>query len=55
MIVLASVTGKGGAETQALMEQLRSVQPEHALLADVEEKSSAFDTAAAKYSAKVAS
>ncbi len=55
MVVLASLTGKGTNETQALTEQLRGVQPDHALLADLDEKSSAFETAAGKYSAKVAS
>jgi hypothetical protein len=39
--------GKGVDETQALAEQLKGVDPNHALLADLE-KSSAFDAAAGK-------
>jgi coatomer protein complex subunit epsilon len=34
---------------------LQKIAPEHDLLADLEEKSSLFDQAATKYSAKVAS
>ena len=54
-IVLSSIIGKSAGETEALIAQLQSLAPEHALLRDVEEKSKLFDTAAGKYSAKVAS
>jgi len=54
MIVLASVAGKGAIEAEALAEQLRGVDPDHAFFADLEEKSNAFDMAAGKYSPKVA-
>ena len=52
-IVLASVMGKRGEVVQTLVESLRGMDEDHALLRDLEEKSQAFDTAAAKYSAKV--
>lgn len=55
MIVLSSVIGKSASEMDALMEQLKGVEPQHPLLLDLEEKSKLFDTAAGKYSAKVAS
>jgi coatomer subunit epsilon len=55
MIMLSSVMGKTASETEPLIEQLKGVDPEHALLMDLEEKSKLFDTAAGKYSAKVAS
>jgi coatomer protein complex subunit epsilon len=35
--------------------RLQETEPSHALLADIQEKSEFFDTAAAKYSAKVSS
>lgn len=35
--------------------QLQQAKPDHALLADIQEKSEFFDTAAAKYAPKVAS
>jgi coatomer protein complex subunit epsilon len=35
--------------------RLQEIEPSHALLADIQEKSEFFDTAAAKYSAKVSS
>lgn len=37
------------------LSRLQQVQPAHALLADIQEKSEFFDTAAAKFSAKVSS
>ena len=55
MIVLSSISGKSASETEALIEQLKSVEPEHALLMDLEEKAKLFDTAASRYGAKVAS
>ena len=54
-IVLSSVMGKSASETEALIEQLKGVEPEHALLTDLEEKSKMFNNAAGKYSAKVTS
>ncbi|KAH8698496.1 putative coatomer subunit epsilon [Talaromyces proteolyticus] len=51
-IVLNVLSGKDATE---LTEKLKTIQPTHALLTDLEEKSSFFDTAAAKYSAKVSS
>lgn len=54
-IVLAALMGKGASETQDLINQLRDMDQDHAFLADLEEKSDAFDMAAGKYSAKVAS
>ncbi|POS74631.1 hypothetical protein DHEL01_v206984 [Diaporthe helianthi] len=42
-----------GKETEELTASLKKVAPEHALLKDLEEKSSLFDTAAAKFTAKV--
>ena len=53
-IVLSAVMGKGTADQEALMEQLKSAHPDHALLQDVREKSDLFDTASSKYTAKVA-
>lgn len=35
--------------------RLRKVQPSHAVLTDIQEKSEFFDTAAAKYSPRVSS
>lgn len=55
MIVLASIMGRTSGDTAALTEQLRNVDSEHAFLQDLEAKSQSFDSAAAKYSAKVAS
>ena len=51
-LVLASITGKNGETVQSLMKTLKSRDPNHALVKDLEEKSSLFDTAAQKYSAK---
>ncbi|KAA8651787.1 putative Coatomer subunit epsilon [Aspergillus tanneri] len=51
-VVLNVLAGK---PTEELESQLQQTQPSHALLADVQEKSALFDTAAAKYSARVAS
>lgn len=53
-IVLASVMGKKFEVVQGLLQQLQEKDQEHALLRDLEEKSQAFDAAAAKYSAKAA-
>jgi coatomer protein complex subunit epsilon len=50
----ASVSG--GCEANVYSSRrLQQVQPDHALLADVEERSAFFDTAAAKYAPRVAS
>ncbi|KAI3398395.1 hypothetical protein diail_9215 [Diaporthe ilicicola] len=49
-LVLQVIIGKDPAELTA---SLKKVAPQHALLADLEDKSSLFDTAAAKFSAKV--
>jgi len=54
-VVLASVLGKKSDEVQGLLEQLRARNENHVLLQDLEEKSQLFDTAAAKYTPKVAS
>lgn len=51
-IVLNAVSGKDVSDHTST---LSSVAPKHPLLLDMEEKSSLFDQAAAKYSAKVAS
>ena len=51
-IVLSVISGKGPGEKEA---ELKSKAPSHPLLLDLQEKSSLFDNAAAKYSAKVAS
>lgn len=51
LLVLTVVTGK---EPTELTASLKAVAPQHPLLVDLEEKGSAFDKAAAKYSAKVA-
>ncbi|KAL2821241.1 coatomer epsilon subunit-domain-containing protein [Aspergillus cavernicola] len=51
-IVLNVLAGK---PTEDLEQRLQEVDPTHALLADIQEKSEFFDTAAAKYSAKVSS
>ncbi|KIW78143.1 hypothetical protein Z517_07976 [Fonsecaea pedrosoi CBS 271.37] len=53
-VVLASVVGKKAEDVQGLLQQLRERDAEHALLRDLEEKSQLFDSAAAKYGAKVA-
>lgn len=53
-VVLASVMGKKPEVVEGLLQQLRDQDSEHALLKDLEEKSQAFDAAAAKYTAKVA-
>ena len=53
-LVLASITGKKDAVPN-LMRSLKEKDSQHALIIDLEEKSSLFDTAAKKYSAKVAS
>ncbi|KAL4900946.1 hypothetical protein BDW74DRAFT_89078 [Aspergillus multicolor] len=51
-IVLNVLAGKPTAD---LEKRLQETEPSHALLADIQEKSDFFDTAAAKYSAKVSS
>ncbi|CEL05566.1 coatomer epsilon subunit-domain-containing protein [Aspergillus pseudodeflectus] len=51
-IVLNVLAGK---PTEDLEKRLQEIEPSHALLADIQEKSEFFDTAAAKYSAKVSS
>ncbi|EED21528.1 Coatomer subunit epsilon, putative [Talaromyces stipitatus ATCC 10500] len=51
-IVLNVLTGKDTAE---LKSRLESLQPSHVLITDLAEKSSFFDTAAAKYVPKVSS
>ncbi|KAL8672366.1 MAG: hypothetical protein Q9168_003162 [Polycauliona sp. 1 TL-2023] len=53
-VVLATIMGKP-TEQQQYLEDLRTRQSDHALLTDLEEKSSLFDQAAGKYSAKVSS
>lgn len=52
LLVLTTITGKSPEEYSA---SLQKNAPDHPLLADLEEKSSLFDKAAAKYSAKVSS
>lgn len=52
--VLASVAGKKSEVVEELLKQLQEKDKDHVLLKDLEAKSQAFDTAAAKYSAKVA-
>ncbi|KAL6906976.1 coatomer subunit epsilon [Trichoderma evansii] len=49
LLVLNSISGNN---TDELVESLKQVNPNHQLLLDLEEKSSLFDKAAAKYSAK---
>ncbi|OQE41278.1 hypothetical protein PENCOP_c005G01327 [Penicillium coprophilum] len=51
-IVLNVLAGKN---TEDLESQLQQVQPAHPLITDIQEKSEFFDTAAAKFSAKVSS
>lgn len=51
-IVLNVLAGK---PTEELESRLQQVQPSHALLADIQEKSELFDTAASKYAPRVAS
>ena len=51
-IVLNVIAGKGTSEHTSSLEGLA---PQHPLLVDMQEKSSLFDQAAGKYSAKVAS
>lgn len=51
-IVLNVVSGK---DTSEYTSNLGRIAPEHPLLVDLQEKSSLFDQAAGKYSAKVAS
>ncbi|RHZ69063.1 hypothetical protein CDV55_107571 [Aspergillus turcosus] len=51
-IVLNVLAGK---PTEELESRLQQVQPTHALLADIQEKSELFDTAASKYAPRVAS
>ena len=51
-IVLNVISGKDASEH---MSSLEGLVPEHPLLVDVQEKSSLFDQAAEKYSAKVGS
>lgn len=47
--VLAVISGKDPKE---FLTSLESVQPQHALILDLQEKSELFDKAAAKFSAK---
>ncbi|EHK45104.1 hypothetical protein TRIATDRAFT_299833 [Trichoderma atroviride IMI 206040] len=49
LLVLNSISGNS---TDELLESLKQANPNHQLLLDLEEKSSLFDKAAAKYSAK---
>ncbi|ROW10074.1 hypothetical protein VPNG_06480 [Cytospora leucostoma] len=49
-LVLQAIIGK---DTNELKETLKKTAPQHAFLTDLEEKSSLFDTAAAKFSAKI--
>ncbi|KAF7115913.1 hypothetical protein CNMCM5793_003656 [Aspergillus hiratsukae] len=51
-IVLNVLAGK---PTEELESRLQQVQPSHALLADIQEKSELFDTAASRYAPRVAS
>ena len=51
-IVLGIISGKDTSEHTSSLE---GIAPEHPLLVDLQEKSSLFDQAAGKYSAKVAS
>jgi coatomer subunit epsilon len=53
---LAVVQTLAGKQTEAtdLLTKLRSKEPSHQLLIDLEEKSNLFDEAAKKYSPKVA-
>ena len=51
-IVLNVISGK---DTSEHISSLEDLSPEHPLLVDLQEKSSLFDQAAGKYSAKVAS
>ncbi|KAH0498238.1 hypothetical protein TgHK011_005503 [Trichoderma gracile] len=50
LVVLNSIAGNSNAEE--VFESLKKVNPHHQLVLDLEEKSSLFDKAAAKYSAK---
>lgn len=50
MLVLETIAGK---EDAGGMDSLRKADPAHPLLVDLDEKSSLFDRAAAKYTAKV--
>ena len=52
-IVLRTILGKA-TDTQQGIEELKAMDSSHALLTDLEEKSSLFDQAAGKYAAKVA-
>ncbi|KAJ5082429.1 coatomer epsilon subunit-domain-containing protein [Penicillium argentinense] len=51
-IVLNVLAGKPSEDLESILQQ---TEPSHALLADIQEKSALFDTAAAKYSPKVSS
>lgn len=50
LLVLAILTGEDGAEAKT---KLQSLDVQHSLLTDLEEKMGLFDKAAAKYKAKV--
>ena len=52
-IVLASVAGKRTDEVDDLKAKLASIDAEHALLLDLQQKSDLFDTAKTKYAPKV--
>lgn len=55
-LVLQYVVGKGlGSRAAELRDLLETTNEEHAMLVDLKEKEALFDTAAGKYSAKVAS
>ncbi|TFB04368.1 Coatomer subunit epsilon [Trichoderma ghanense] len=53
LVVLNSIAGHNN--TEELLESLKKVNPHHQLVLDLEDKSSLFDKAAAKYSAKARS
>ncbi|KAL8910480.1 MAG: hypothetical protein Q9171_004231 [Xanthocarpia ochracea] len=53
-VVLATIMGKT-TEQQQYLDELKKGQSDHPLLIDLEEKSSLFDQAAGKYSARVSS
>jgi len=53
-IVLGVLSGKTLKGVEALIQQLKERESTHQFLKDLQEKSDLFDTATAKYSAKVA-
>lgn len=54
-IVLANVMGNKLDEVEVFIQHLHKLAPQHPLLEDLKSKSALFDTAASKYTAKVAS